>query len=136
MLMQDLIFAILAGLIAGYIVNMGLVMLGPNIFPMPEGMIPEDPASIKEHMSELKLGNFFMVWLAHAAGSLASGYVVTRLAANHSMRLALALGILWLIGGIMMVNMVDGPIGFIIADLGLAYIPMTCLGWILAGKGE
>ena len=128
--------AIIAALVAGYAANMGLVILGPQIVPMPEGMIPEDPNSIKEHMGNLKFGNFVMVWLAHAAGSFVSAFVATKLAANSSKIISLVLGALWLVGGIMMVKMVGGPTGFIIADLGFAYLPMAYLGWMVAGKGE
>jgi len=130
------VLAVIAALVAGYIANMGLIMLGPNIVPLPEGMVPEDPASIKEHMGNFSFGNFFMVWLAHAAGSFVSAFVVTKLAANNSRTFALAIGALWLVGGIMMVNMVGGPTSFIIADLALAYLPMAYLGWIVAGKGN
>jgi len=130
------VIAVVIAIVAGYIANMGLIMLGPNIVPLPEGMVPEDPNSIKEHMGNMQLGNFVMVWLAHAAGAFVSAFVATKIAASNSKTISLALGGLWLIGGIMMVNMVGGPPSFIVADLVFAYIPMAYLGWILAGKGN
>ena len=49
------------------------------------------------------------------------------------MKFASAIGVCFLIGGLMMVYMCGGPVWFIASDLLLAYIPMGILGGILAG---
>ena len=48
------------------------------------------------------------------------------------MILSIGVGICFLIGGVMMISMVGGPLCFNVIDLLFAYIPMGYLGAILA----
>jgi hypothetical protein len=48
------------------------------------------------------------------------------------MKISLGIGFLFLLGGIMMVYMLPGPVWFAITDLAVAYVPMAWLGGKLA----
>jgi hypothetical protein len=48
------------------------------------------------------------------------------------MKFAMTIGVFFLLGGVMMVILVGGPLWFIACDLLLAYIPMGFLGGFLA----
>ena len=50
------------------------------------------------------------------------------MAASYKVRLAVAIGIMFLCGGIAAAILIEGPIWFVITDLMLAYLPMAWLG--------
>jgi len=75
--------------------------------------------------------NFLMVFLAHALGTLLASFIIAKFAASHHYRLAMIPGVLFLIGGIIMTQMVDAPTWFEAVDLLLAYFPIAYLGFIL-----
>lgn len=127
------ILAVLAGAILGSIVNMGLVNVGPVIVPLPEGADVSTMERLRESMTLFTPANFLFPFLGHAVGTLVGAYVAARLAASHPAKLALGIGLLFLIGGIAAVRMMGGPLWFVVIDLLLAYIPMGYLGGVLAG---
>jgi len=129
------ILAIVAGVILGAFVNMGIIKLSGTLFPV-EGLDVNDPESIKAAMADMPMVNFMMTWLAHGLHALIAGFVITKLAANSHKTWSLVGGAIVFLGGLMMVLEVGGPTWFIAADLLLAYIPMAYLGWMLAGKGK
>ena len=94
--------AVIAGLIAGSMVNMALVMLNSYVlFPMPEGTSFSDPESMKAYIAGLPFLAFAVVLLAHLGQAFVGGWVAARLGASHVMVLALIVGLLTLVGGIM-----------------------------------
>ena len=128
------ILAVLAGLVVGGIVNMGLIMAGGAIMPPPPGVDVNDIASINAHISEYSVAQMLAPLLAHALGALAGAFVAARLGASRHVMLALLVGAVNLVGGIMAVRMIpNSPMWFNVLDLGLAYLPMAWLGWKLAG---
>ena len=126
------ILAVVAGLIIGGLVNMGLVSLSPAIIPPPEGMDPSDMESIKEFMPQMEFRHFIFPFLAHALGTLAGAFTAAKLALSKHMSLGLIIGAFFLIGGIMMVVQLPSPMWFNILDLLAAYLPMGYLGVKLA----
>lgn len=127
------VLAVLAGMVVGSLVNMGLVNIGPSILPLPEGADVSTAEGLRESMRLFTPANFIFPFLAHALGTLAGAYLAARLAASHAVKLALGIGVFFLIGGIVAAIMLGGPLWFIVADLLLAYIPMGFLGAVLAG---
>lgn len=127
------VLAVLAGIVVGSLVNMALVNLGPSIIPLPEGADVSTAEGLRESMRLFTPANFIFPFLAHALGTLAGAYLAARLAASHAVKLALGIGVFFLIGGIVAAIMLGGPLWFIVADLLLAYIPMGYLGAVLAG---
>ena len=120
--------AVIAGFIVGSIVNMGIVMLSGAVIPPPEGADVTSMESLKATMHLFEPKHFIFPFLAHALGTLAGAYTAARLAVSHKIKLALAIGGFFLLGGITNVFMLKGPMWFNVLDLVAAYIPMGWLG--------
>ncbi|MBK7407185.1 MAG: hypothetical protein IPL49_19070 [Saprospirales bacterium] len=127
------ILAVIAGIFVGGMVNMGIIMLSSSIIPLPEGVNPADPESLKAGIHLFEPKHFIFPFLAHALGTLVGAYLTALIAANRKMILALVIGVVFLIGGIINVVNLPAPLWFDVLDLVAAYIPMGWLGWKLAG---
>ena len=131
------ILAVIAGVVIGSIVNMGLITIGPSIIPPPAGVDMTTTEGLVEGMKLLAPKNFIFPFLAHALGTLAGAFTVTKIAASHHLKLALVIGAFFLIGGIMMVQMIPStPTWFAALDIIGAYLPMGWLGAKLANKNS
>lgn len=122
------ILAFIAGLVVGSIVNMAIITVGPMVIPPPEGVDMSDMDKLAENLERLELVNFIAPWLAHALGTLVGAFIAAKTAATHKMKLALGIGVFFLLGGITMISMIGGPIWFAVLDLIGAYLPMGFLG--------
>lgn len=127
------ILAPIAGFLAGSVVNIVLVNVGPHVVPLPAGADVSTMEGLAESMDLFTPANFLFPFLGHALGTLTGAFVAAKVAARHKMTFAIAMGACFLLGGIMMVNMLGGPLWFNASDLILAYIPMGYLGGVLAG---
>ena len=129
-----LVLAVLLGAIIGGIVNMALIMLSSSIVPLPEGINPADMNSLAENIHLFKPINFLMPFLAHALGTLVGAIIAGLIAPQYKLYFSLAIGFLFLWGGIDMSMQLDAPLWFDILDIGLAYLPMGYLGYLIAIK--
>jgi hypothetical protein len=75
-----------------------------------------------------------MPFLAHALGTLLAGFVAAALTQERKWPAALIPGLVFLVGGIMAVQMIPAPVWFNVMDLALAYLPMAWLGYWLQQK--
>lgn len=124
------LIALVTGWVIGSVINMLLVQTGHAVFPL-EGIDPNDIDALTKAMPEMDFNFFIFPFLAHAMGTLSGAFVTSMIAASHKMALALAIGVLFLAGGIAINIMLPGPTWFAVADLLFAYIPMAWLGhWI------
>jgi hypothetical protein len=121
------ILAILLGWFGGSVINMGLIQLGHKLLPI-EGVDLNDMEALASVMPSLDYNYFIFPFLGHAIGTLIGALITARIAANHKMKFALAIGVLFLIGGILVNYMLPGPAWFAIVDILFAYIPMAWLG--------
>ena len=129
------ILAVLAGVVVGSAVNMGIVMSGGSIIPLPEGVNPADMESLKENMHLFEAKHFLMPFLAHALGTFFGALVAGLIAATHKMKFALGIGAWFLLGGVANLFMLPSPTWFAVVDISLAYFPMAYLaGKLTAGK--
>ena len=128
--------AVIAGFLVGSAVNMAIVTAGPLVIPPPDGVDMSDMEKFAENLKLLQPANFIAPWLAHALGTLVGAYIAAKLAVSHKLKCALGMGVLFLLGGITMVSMFGGPVGFIALDLIGAYLPMGYLGGLLAGAKQ
>ena len=128
------ILAVVAGLIVGGMVNMGIIMISGSIIPPPAGVDVTDVESLKSSMHLFEPRHFIFPFLAHAAGSLVGAFVASFIAASHKMKLALGVGAFFMLGGIINVASLPAPLWFEALDLVGAYIPMGWLGGKLSGK--
>jgi len=125
---------VLLGLIIGGTLNMALVEAGMFVFPPPEGLDVSTEAGLKLAMSGMSFQHFIFPFLAHALGTLFGAWFAIRFTKSKHISAAYSIGMLFLLGGIMMVFSVGGPTWFIILDLTIAYLPMAWIGYRL-GKG-
>ena len=72
---------------------------------------------------------FILPFLAHALGALVGAFIATIIAKSNKRLMALIVGIVFLVGGLMVSFMIDSPLWFTILDLLLAYIPMSMIGY-------
>lgn len=127
------VLAVVAGVIAGSVVNMGIINISGSIIPPPEGTDNTTMEGLKAAMLLFEPKHFIFPFLAHALGTFVGAFLAALIAATHKMKFALAIGVFFLIGGVYMVFLLPTPVGFIILDLALAYIPMAWIGGKLAG---
>jgi hypothetical protein len=125
------ILAVIAGLVLGSVVNMGLIMLSGYIIPPPGGADVTTMEGLKESIHLFEPKHFIFPFLAHALGTFFGALIASLIAANHKMKMALIIGALFLIGGLTNIFMIPSPTWFIILDLVGAYILMAWLGFKL-----
>ncbi len=125
------ILAVIGGWIGGSIINMGLVKTGHMVFPI-EGVDPSDMEAMAAIMPTLEFEYFIFPFLAHSIGTLVGAAVAGLIAVNHKMKFSLAIGGLFLLGGIMVNYMLPGPLWFSVTDILIAYIPMAWMGGRIA----
>jgi len=129
------ILAVLAGIVIGGMVNMGLILLSNAVIPLPEGVNPADVESLQANMHLFEPKHFIFPFLAHALGTLIGAFIAARFAVNHAMKLAIGIGVFFLIGGSINAMSLPVPTWFSALDLIVAYIPMAWLGGkIVKGK--
>ena len=126
------ILAFVAGAVLGSVVNMTIIMLSSFVIPPPSGADVTTAEGLKASMHLFEPRHFIMPFLAHALGTFAGAFIVASIAATHKMKLALGIGVLFLIGGIANVMMLPSPLLFSVIDLAVAYIPMAYVGGMLA----
>ena len=126
------ILAIVAGIVIGSVVNMGIVMVSGSIIPPPEGADVTTMEGLKASIHLFEPKHFVFPFLAHALGTLAGAFVAALIAANSKMRIAISIGVFFLLGGIANVFMLPSPTWFIVLDLAGAYILMGYFGGKLA----
>ncbi len=126
--------AIVAGFVIGGAVNMGLITLGPQLIPPPQGADLATMDGLKAAMPLFEPRHFITPFVAHALGTLVGALIAAMLAASHKMRFALAIGVIFLAGGITMVVLLPSPLWFNLLDLGVAYLPMAWIGGKLATR--
>jgi len=125
------IIAVIAGWLIGSAVNMGFITLGHKIYPI-EGLDPNDMEAFAQVMPTLEAQYFIFPFLAHALGTLVGAIIAALIVANHKMKFALAIGVLFLLGGIAVNIMLPGPLWFTVLDVVAAYIPMAFIGGKIA----
>ncbi len=126
--------AVIVGIIVGSIANMVLVVTGPAIIPLPDGVDVTNMESIRSSMHLFEFKHFVFPFLAHALGTLAGAYLAVVMAASRRMVAAMVVGGFFLIGGIINAVSIASPALFTGVDLAGAYIPMAWIGARLAGK--
>jgi len=128
------IIAVIAGIIFGSLVNMGIINISGSVIPSPEGSDVTTIEGLKASMNLFEPKHFIMPFLAHALGTFAAAFLATKIAASHQMKIALSIGILYLAGGITTIILLPSPLWYSILDLAGAYIPMAYLAGTLANK--
>lgn len=129
-------FALVLGLIVGMAVNMGIIMLNSSVlFPMPEGTSMADPAQMNAYVASLPIIALLVVMVAHLGQAFVGGLVAARVAASKPMLLAMIIGALSLLGGIMNAVSIHTPLWFYI-EMPLYLVAAWSAGQIAIGQRE
>ncbi len=129
------VLAFLGALLIGAFVNMVWVQLGTFIIPPPEGADVSTPEGLAKSMSLFQAKHFITPWLAHALGTLAGSYAVSRWSTERKMLRSFLIGAIFFLGGAYMIyQLPNTPLWFKCVDLIGAYIPMAWLGNRLASR--
>ena len=123
------ILAVMAGIIAGSAVNMGIVMISGYIIPPPDGADISSMKGLEESLHLFQPRHYLMPFLAHALGTFVGAFLAAFIAANHRMVFAISIGAFFLAGGIANSLMLPSPSWFTMLDLACAYLPMAYLAW-------
>jgi hypothetical protein len=121
------IVAVVLGVMAGGLVNMGIIFLSGSIIPPPEGADLTSAEGLKAAIPLFKPINFLMPFLAHALGTLIGAILTAKLAVTRKNVLPYIVGLVFLAGGTDNVFMLPAPLWFDTIDLLFAYIPMAFL---------
>ena len=125
--------AVVVGWLVGSVTNMGLIQLGFKIMPVP-GLDPNDMRTLVDILPTLNAPYFIFPFLGHAIGTYIGACTTGLLASSHQMKLSLAVGGLFFLGGVAVNYMLPGPLWFTATDLVIAYLPMAFLGGKTARK--
>ncbi len=128
------IIAVIAGFLCGSLLNGGIIMISASVIPPPNGAHVTTMEGLKASMHLFEPKHFLMPFLAHALGTFVGAFFAAKLAANHQLKFALGIGILFLAGGITNVILLPSPLWFSVLDIAGAYIPMAYLAGKIAIK--
>lgn len=122
------ILAVIVGAVAGGVINIAIVMIGPMIIAPPSGVDTTTVEGLKAGMQLMGPHHFISPFLAHALGTLVGAMVAWLIAVSYKQICAFIVGILFLLGGISACFLIPAPAWFMVLDLVVAYLPMAWLG--------
>lgn len=128
------VLAVVVGVLAGSLVNMALVVVGPILIPPPAGVDMSTAEGIAAGVHLLEPKHYLFPFLAHALGTFAGAGFAHVTAATHRAKIAYGLGAFFLLGGITAALLIPAPTWFIALDLVFAYLPMAALGRLLGRR--
>ena len=128
------VVAVVAGIALGGAVNGALITLSPSVIAPPAGVDVGDAESLRRSVHLFEPRHFVMPFLAHALGTLVGALAASLIAATRKLPIALAIGVVFLCGGVAASVMIPAPAWFIALDLLVAYLPMAWLGARLAAR--
>lgn len=114
--------------------NSALIAASTALIPLPAGIDPNNAESLAKGMVLLEPRHFVMPFLAHALGTLTGALAAYLIAASHRARIAYAIGVVFLCGGIAATFMIPAPVWFVVLDLLVAYLPMSWLAIQLGAR--
>jgi len=128
--------AVLVGLTIGGLVNGAIISISSALIAPPDGVNLNTIEGLKAGMHLFEPKHFLVPFIAHAMGTFVGAILTTIIAVTHKLKFALAIGIIFLMAGIVNVMMLPAPVWFNISDLLLAYIPTAFLAYKLANKNK
>jgi hypothetical protein len=128
------VFAVLAGVIVGVLVNATFVATCSRLIPPPAGVDMNDAESVASSIHLFEPKHFVLPFVAH--GTLIGALAAYLIAAKNKSRIAHIVGAVFLCGGIAACFIVPAPAWFIALDLCVAYVPMAWLATRLARKSK
>ena len=130
------ILGVIVGLAVANIINMALINLGHVLIPLPPGTDVSSMQNLKIAMQSFGPEQFIFPFLAHALGTLSGAFVTALIASSHKLKLAMVIGVVSLIGGVVAGIWLQAPLWYDAIDFIFAYIPMAWIGAKLGGAGR
>ena len=106
------ILAVIAGMLLGGVVNMGLIQISGSVIPPPAGADMTTAEGIKAALPLLEPKHFIFPFLAHALGTLVGAFIAAKIGATRRLMLAMIVGFVSLAGGIAAIFMIPAPTWF------------------------
>ncbi|AGA78873.1 hypothetical protein [Echinicola vietnamensis] len=127
--------SVFAGLIIGWVIQMGLILITGMVVSLPSGMDLTSIAGFKSSLHGFTTGHLLIFLGAHATGTLAGAFTSALISLHQKQKSALTIGFCFLLGGLFQIFLLPFPAWYGILDMGLAYIPFAYFGYRLALKG-
>ncbi len=128
------ILAVLAGVLAAFVV-IGLVQaIGVRVYPPPPGLDPRDTETFKAAVAQMPRGALLFVLLAYAAGSVAGGWVAARFIPRAKLMHGMIVGAFLLGAGVVNMSMIPHPGWFWVSAIAI-YLLGAWSGARAAGAG-
>ena len=125
--------AVVIGLVAGMAVNMSLITLNAKVlYPAPKGLDMRDKQAFQAYVDTLPAPAFLVVMAAHLGQAFCGGLVAAWLGESHRVTLAMIVGGVSLLGGVMMMRAVKGP-RWMLVELPLYLLLAYAAGVIVEG---
>lgn len=121
---------VLAGCAAGIAVIFLMEFVSHAIYPLPEGLDPNNPEHLKLIMTNAPIGALVLVLVAGFLGGFAGGIVASIFDKSNKTKRAIAVGIVLTILGIINLFMIPHPIWFMLINV-VVYIAGAFLGSLL-----
>lgn len=130
------VLAVIAGIVIGSAVNMGLISIGPTLVPPPPGVDMTTAEGLRAAIHLMEPRHYIMPFLAHALGTLAGALTAYLLSATNKRLVAYLIGVVFLCGGVAAAFIIPAPAWFVALDLVVAYLPMAWLGIQIGSRGQ
>jgi hypothetical protein len=128
------ILAVICGLVVGSLINGALITVSGKIIPPPNGADVTTMEGLKASLHLFEPKHFIFPFLAHALGTLSGALITAFIATTYKMRFALAIGVLFFIGGLINVFLLPAPMWFNVLDLAGAYFPFAFIAGRIAER--
>lgn len=122
------VLAVLVGATVCILLNGLLLQALMSFNPPPDGFDPNKP----ETFGLLQAKHLMNAFAAHAVPTVIGGMLASLLAVHRRRAMAIIVGALHMVGGILAALMIPAPAWFVVLDLTMAYLPMAWLGHKLA----
>ena len=126
--------AVIAGFFALAMAKYVATKLGNAVIPPPAGVDLSTMEGFKAAIPLYSATQWLPVFFEHAVGSLVGGAVAALVAVSHRMKLALGIGALHMVGGLVAASMLPFPMWVVAVDLVAMYLPMAWLGGKLGSR--
>ncbi len=121
----NIALALIAGVVIGGMVNMAIVMIGPNVIAPPPGIDMSSAESMAANAKLLEPRHYLFPLIAHALGTYCGALVAYAIAQQFKAIMAMIIGFFFFIGGVTAARMIQAPLDFVLVDLIFAYFPMA-----------
>ena len=126
--------AVIAGFVALALAKYLATKLGNAVIPPPAGADLSTMDGFKAAIPLFEAKQWLPALFEHAMGSMAGAAVTAYVAASHRMTLALGIGALHMVGGLVAAFLLPFPTWVIVVDLVGMYLPMAWIGGKLGSR--